>query len=220
MELSQLGNTYFDAKKPWTKGMDPSTTLSCCVECIKNLALLASPIIPDIAQKIWEMIGFTSELAKQNWDIVRKTPVEPNKTLPTPQLLFRKIEDTEIEEQISKLGKKMTTSLPQPTKINFEDFQKIELKVALVLEAEKVPKAKKLLKLLLDLGTEKRTVVSGIALAYEPETLIGRKVILVANLAPATIMGIESQGMILAASNETGLELPRIDHLPPGSRVS
>lgn len=222
MELAQLGNGYFDAKKPWRKDVDPSTTLSCCVECIKNLALLASPIIPHTAQKIWEMLGFTTTLAKQKWDVVRKEKVAPGKVLPAPQLLFRKIEDAEIEEQISKLGKKMTTPAPatQPTHITFADFGKIDLRVGVVLEAEKVPKAKKLLKLLVDLGTEKRTVVSGIALSYEPEALIGRKVILVANLAPATIMGIESQGMILAATHETGLELPRVDNLPAGSKVS
>ncbi len=220
MELAQVGNGYFDAKKPWGKGADPSTTISCCIECIKNLALLASPIIPETAQKIWEMLGFTTQLASEQWDAARKKEIPPGKVLPPPQLLFRKIEDTEIEEQISKLGKKMATPVTQPSQITFADFGKVDLRVAVVLEAEKVPKAKKLLKLTLDLGTEKRTVVSGIALAYEPESLIGRKVILVANLLPATIMGIESQGMILAASHETGLELPRIDHLPAGSKVS
>ena len=115
--------------------------------------------------------------------------------------------------------------MTQPTlnlksSITFDEVEKLDLRIAEILEAVKVPKSKKLLKLLVDLGFEKRTVVSGIALNYEPEQLIGKKVILVANLAPATIMGIESQGMILAASFESGLELPSVQSLPPGSSVS
>jgi methionyl-tRNA synthetase len=112
------------------------------------------------------------------------------------------------------------TSQPLKPSIVFDEFAKIDLRVAQVLEATKVPKSKKLLKLLIDLGFEKRTIVSGIALTYEPEQLIGRKVVIVANLAPATIMGIESQGMILAAHNDTLLELPQIQNLAPGSVVN
>ena len=116
----------------------------------------------------------------------------------------------------------MTAATYQPLKstIAYDDFDKIDLRVAQILEAVKVPKSKKLLKLLVDLGFEKRTIVSGIALSYEPEQLIGKKVLVVANLAPATLMGIESQGMILAATLESKLELPEIQHLSPGSSVS
>lgn len=234
MELAQLGNVYFDGKKPWAAAKDPNlrdsldSTIACSLECIKNLALASSPIIPHTAQKIWEMLGQKSELAKENWDRVRKTPLPVNQLLPESQILFRKIEDQEIEEQIQKLGKvkpkeTMTSaSTHQPLKaaIQFEDFEKLDFRVAQILEATKVPKAKKLLKLLVDLGFEKRTVVSGISLAYEPEQLIGKKIVLVANLAPATIMGIESQGMVLAAHLDSQLELPAIQNLPPGSVVS
>ena len=113
-----------------------------------------------------------------------------------------------------------TTYKPLKASIAFDDFEKLDFRVAQVVEAVKVPKSKKLLKLLVDLGFEKRTIVSGIALSYEPEQLIGRKVIIVANLAPATIMGIESQGMVLAASLESSLELPQIQNLGPGAVVS
>jgi len=237
MELSQLGNAYFDAKKPWQFAKDPAlrssldTTISCCIECIKSLALLASPIIPDSAQKIWQMLGFHTNLAQGNWETIRSTPVPPDQKLGEPVLLFRKVEDAEIEEQIAKLGKKtalketpVTTAQPifEPLKkaIAFDQFEALDLRVGQVLEAVKVPKSKKLLKLLVDLGFEKRTIVSGIALAYEPEALVGRKLIIVANLLPATIMGIESQGMVLAAHVDSGLELPQIQHLAPGSVVS
>lgn len=237
MELAQLGNAYFDFKKPWQLLKDPSqksslaTTLSCCIECIKNLALLASPIIPDSAQKIWNLLGFHSELAKGNWDSIQKETVPVGQKLPEPTVLFRKVEDEEIEEQIAKLGKmnkplkETAVTIPSTysalkNSISFDQFEALDLRVGQVLEAVKVPKSKKLLKLLVDLGFEKRTIVSGIALSYEPETLIGKKLVIVANLLPATIMGIESQGMVLAAHSDSSLELPHIQHLAPGSVVS
>ena len=237
MDLSQLGNAYFDAKKPWVLAKDPSqkealeTAINCCIECIKNLALLASPIIPTSAQKIWNMLGNTSTLAKGNWDKIHQDPVPPNQKLPEPHVLFRKIEDAEIEEQIAHLGKSLpkpkeapmttpTTHAPLKTLIDYADFEKLDLRIGQVLEATKVPKSKKLLKLLVDLGFEKRTIVSGIALSYEPEQLIHKKLIVVANLKPATIMGIESQGMALTASLDQHLELPEIQRLPPGSMIS
>jgi len=235
MELSHLGNAYFDARKPWALAKDPAsrheleTCIALCIECIKNLSLLASPIIPASAQKIWEMIGFSSTLAKGSWAQIHQTPVPLGQSLADPTPLFRKVEDAEIEEQVSKLQamsvKKeqlMETTSYEALKetIGFDQFDKVDLRVVQVLEATKVPKSKKLLKLTVDLGFEKRTIVSGIALKYEPEQLIGKKVLLLANLAPATLMGIESQGMILAAGMGSELELPMIQHLPPGSTIS
>jgi methionyl-tRNA synthetase len=236
MELSQLANVYFDAKKPWQLVKDPAkreeleTVLSLCLECIKTLALVASPIIPASAQKIWKMLGCAGEIAKGSWEAIINEPLAAGHLLNQPEILFRKIEDAEIEEQILALGKKMknpqdnpmTTISYEPLKasISYEQFQPLDLRVVQILEAVKVPKSKKLLKLQVDLGFEKRTVVSGIALSYEPDQLIGKKVILIANLAPATIMGIESQGMILAAGHEQLLELAQIQHLPPGSVVA
>ncbi|HSX10775.1 MAG TPA: methionine--tRNA ligase [Chlamydiales bacterium] len=233
MELAQAGNAYFDAKKPWALAKDPAkraeldTTIALSIECIKNLALVASPIIPASAQKIWHMLGYTTQLAKGNWRSIHTTPVPAGQKLNEPEILFRKVEDEEIELQITKLGQKVkeeaamtVTHQPLKPSIVFDEFGKVDLRVAQIVEATKVPKSKKLLKLLVDLGFEKRTIVSGIALTYEPEQLIGRKVVIVANLAPATIMGIESQGMILAAHSDTLLELPQIQQLAPGSVVS
>ncbi len=236
MELSHLGNVYFDMKKPWALAKDPAsresldTCIALCVECIKNLSLLATPIIPHSAQKVWEMLGFTSTLAKGSWKKIHETPLPTGQHLAAdPVPLFRKVEDAEIEEQIAKLHamaklkeKPMETTSYEAMKetISFEQFDKVDIRVAQILEAVKVPKSKKLLKLTVDLGFEKRTIVSGIALKYQPEELIGKKVLLLANLTPATLMGIESQGMILAAGMGSDLELPMIQHLPPGSLVS
>jgi len=235
MELSHLGNAYFDARKPWALAKDPKTRgdmdtcIALCIECIKNLALLASPIIPNSAQKIWELMGYKTELAKGSWKKIHETSVPVGQHLAEPTPLFRKVEDAEVEEQIGKLKtmsakqeKAMETVSYEALKetIGFEQFDKIDLRIVQVLEAVKVPKSKKLLKLTVDLGFEKRTIVSGIALKYEPEQLVGKKVLLLANLAPATLMGIESQGMILAAGIGSDLELPLIQQLPPGSTVA
>ena len=233
MELAQVANVYFDLKKPWQLVKHPEkrgeldTVLSLCLECVKTLALIASPIIPASAQKIWKMLGFKTDLAKGSWQAIHKENLPAHQKLAEPEILFRKVEDAEIEEQIALLGKrkikleeKPMTHQPLKAPIAYEQFEPLDLRVGQIIEAVKVPKSKKLLKLQVDLGFEKRTVVSGIALSYEPEQLIGRKVILIANLAPATIMGIESQGMILAASNNALLELPQIQNLPSGSVVS
>jgi len=235
MELAQLGNAFFDSSKPWVLAKDTEkkdeldTIIALSIECIKNLALLSSSIIPASAQKIWRMLGFQTELAKGNWSIIQSSFVPQGQILEEPEILFKRVEDEAIELQIQKLGNKISKEAPkgnefhyEPLKeaITFGEFEKLDLRVAQVLEAEKVPKSKKLLRLLLDLGFEKRTVVSGIALSYEPEQMVGKKVILIANLAPAKIMGIESQGMILAASLASDLELPQIQNLAPGSTVS
>lgn len=229
MDLAQAGNSYFDLKKPWLLAKSPDqraaleAAIACCLHCIKALALIASPIIPETAQKVWEQLGFSSSLEKESWTEVQKLMIPEGQRLKTPQLLFRKVEDAEIMEQIEKLGqgKDVVAKSYEPLKssISFDQFQNLDLRVAQILEAEKVPKAKKLLKLVVDLGFEKRTIVSGIALQYDPLQLVGKKVIVIANLAPATIMGIESQGMLLAAGFESTLELPELHQMVPGSSV-
>ncbi len=243
MELAQLGNGYFEHKKPWVLAKSEEgrgeleSTIYCCIQSIQYLALIASPVIPTSAQKIWEEIGFSTELAKEKWAILRDQEIPVGQKLREPVILFRKVEDEEIALQMEILGKSKslhkdiivkpdylvqteTAYAPLKPEIPFDDFSKIDLRVAQILEAVKVPKSKKLLKLLVDIGFEKRTIVSGIALHFEPEQLIGKKVAIVANLSPATIMGIESRGMILAASLGTSLELPQIQNLLPGSTIA
>lgn len=234
MEMAQEGNAYFDLKKPWALAKDPEkrkeleTVIAECLACMKLLALVAAPIVPASAQKIWHMLGFQKPLSQENWDRVVDSELPTHQKLNEPEILFRKVENTEIEAQVKKLGEKikqaesMSAITYEPLKpaVCYDDFGKLDFRIAQVIQAEKVPKSKKLLKFLVDVGFEKRTIVSGIAQTYEPEELVGKKVIVVANLAPATIMGIESQGMILAASLGSDLELPQIQHLMPGSSVS
>ncbi|MCL2132208.1 MAG: methionine--tRNA ligase subunit beta, partial [Lentimicrobiaceae bacterium] len=139
--------------------------------------------------------------------------LENNHIINHPELLFDKIEDDAIEFQLQKLAKSKiensqkdvnTSSPPQKDIISFDDFSKMDIRICEILEAEKVPKTKKLLKLKVDTGIDKRHIVSGIAEYYEPEVLIGKKVLMLVNLSPREIKGIESQGMILMAENSNG----------------
>lgn len=230
MELAHLGNVYFDAKKPWQADASGKmeTTIACCLECLKALALVAFPIIPETAEKIWKLLGYQSLLAEQGWGEVVLKRIQEGTKLPEPVILFQKIEDEQIEQEIAKLkkGKEVppkVTSAHAPLKeiIDIQDVKKVDLRIGVILEAVQVPKSQKLLKLLVDIGFEKRTVVAGIGHSYpEPQNLIGRKVIVVANLKPATLMGIESQGMLLAAGLDGKHELPSFHHLPAGTPIS
>jgi len=234
MELAQLGNVYFDAKKPWKDAKNPAThpametTIACCLECLKALALISFPIIPVTASRVWHFLGYTTELQEANWSKVENTHLPKEQKLHEPKILFQKIEDAQIESEIEKLHslnkEKEQVTLkefaPLKQEIEFDDFQKLDLRVGTVLAATPVPKSKKLLEVKVNLGFEERTVVAGIGKSYTPEDLLGKKVVVVANLKPATLMGVQSQGMILAGGMDSILELPSIQNLPNGSVVS
>ncbi len=236
MELAQAGNAYFDAKKPWVAARsamtthDMQATISCCLECLKALSLLSFPIIPETAEKVWKMLGFDEPLADHTWADVLSLSFQVEQRLPPPQILFVKVEDEIIAKEVEALHK-MTQkkNAPQPapskesgkTQISIDDVRKLDLRVGKVLQAERVPQSKKLLKIHVDLGTEQRTIVAGIGEKMDDlSLLIGKHILVVANLKAAKLMGIESQGMILAAEAPFGLELPIVHHAPPGAKVS
>lgn len=232
MELAQLGNVYFDRKKPWADAKSqetrPSmeTTIACCLECLKALALISFPIIPDSANQVWKLLGFATDLQNDSWEHIVETPLVVGTMLQEPKILFQKIEDEQIAEEIAKLksmseqaNKAPAPSVPLKEALDIEDFRKMDLRVATVLSAVPVPKSKKLLKVEVDLGFEKRTIVSGISQFYQPDQLIGQKVIVVANLKPATLMGVQSHGMILAGKGGDKLKTISVDDLPNGSVV-
>lgn len=223
MEACDLGNTYFDQKKPWKAEKDSmNTTIHCCLECLKSLALISSPIIPETSQKIWEMLGQEGRVEALHLEKALDRPIATENQLPEPQVLFEKIENEAIEAELAKLGSSNEESNVEPLKdqITFDDFSKIDLRVATILEATAVPKSKKLIQLLVDVGFEKRTVVAGISNYYKPTELVGKKVVVVANLKPAKLMGVESQGMVLAGKLDKALELAEFSSVPPGSVVS
>lgn len=231
MEVAQMANGYFDAQKPWKAAKEDSlrqmmnNTIYCCIQCLKNLALISYPVIPDAANKIWSFLGNSTGLEKALWEEVRKESVDPGQKLQKPSILFKKVEDEQIFEEVEKLGKAQESSAthnfePLKDPIQFDHFMQLDLRIAEILYATRIEKSKKLLKLEVDLGFEKRFIVSGVAHAFSPEDLIGKKVIVLANLEPRKIMGVQSQGMVLAASFEKFLELPEIQNLKPGSIVS
>lgn len=226
IDLSRKGNQYMQKKEPWILakklGEDPAiqksidNSLHLCLQLTANLAVLINPFLPHTAKKMLYMMKVVEKML--DWENAGKVKLlSVGYSLREPQLLFRKIEDDEINQQIEKLKKglvKETTTTPASNEsgaapvlkpaIQFDDFAKIDLKVGTILTAAKVEKADKLLKLEIDLGVEKRTIVSGIALHYQPEEIIGKQVVVVANLSPRKMRGIESNGMILMAEDSKG----------------
>lgn len=195
--------------------------LHLCLQLTANLAILINPFLPATAKKMLHMMKVVDKLL--DWENAGKTKLlSVGYSLREPQLLFRKIEDAEIAAQIEKLKAGLvkppvqqnnTSTMTEEKKeeianvkpeIVYDDFAKIDLKVGTIAAAEKVEKADKLLKLQIDLGFETRTIVSGIAMHYQPETIIGKQVVIVSNLAPRKMRGIESNGMILMAEDSNG----------------
>lgn len=234
MELAALGNSYFDKKKPWVDAKDDAlrprmcTTIANCLECLKLLSLISFPIIPQTASETFNLLGFKEGIAELGWDHIVSQVILEGQVLKDPKILFSRIEDAQIEKETAKLKEMAELAAsakgkiyhPLKEAIGIDEFKKMDLRVATITKANLVPKSKKLLQLEVDVGFELRSVVSGIAQFYKPEDLIGKKIVLVANLKPAFLMGIESHGMILAASDEKLLEVLSIQHLPNGSIVS
>jgi len=224
MNLFRLGNKYLTETEPWKhQKNNPDKTkniLYVALQLTAAGAILAKPFLPFTADKIFEILNIDG--TKLNWDDIKKEVVEPGHIINKPFLLFEKIEDEVIEKQINKLKESKRQNaeeevrLEKKEEIEYDDFSKLNLVTATVLEAEKVPKTKKLLKLQLDLGSEKRTVVSGIAEYYSPEEIIGKQVVLLENLKPRKIRGVESKGMILMAEDKDG----KLVFVSPENKVS
>ncbi|QVL57228.1 MAG: methionine--tRNA ligase [Simkaniaceae bacterium] len=218
MEIAQEGNVYFDGKKPWKDAQGMGTTIACCLRALNALALVSFPIIPETAEKVWKLLGNETSLKDQNWEAVLEAGIPQNRTFPKPEVLFPKVEDSVIEKKLEALKEAAGNLKDQ---ITFDTFQKLDIRVAEILSVEEVPKSDKLYKIEVNLGFEKRTVVSGIRRAYpDSQALIGKKVAFVANLKPAKLMGVESQGMILAAGNDDSLEIVEIQEAPLGSPIA
>ena len=214
MNLARIGNKYIADEEPWKViKTDPErvkTVIYISLQLTANLAIAFEPFLPISSAKLREMIGMDT----LNWEDLGKTDLLPaGKQLGKPSLLFSKIEDETIKQQTDKLEATIKANeaanaevAPVKETIAFDDFTKLDIRVATVLECERVPKMKKLLKFKLDDGTPKgRTIVSGIAQWYEPEQLVGKQVLFIANLAPREFKnGLVSEGMILSAENYDG----------------
>ena len=229
MEIASLGNAYFDAKKPWVLIKDSASlhelekVMALCLYALKLLALISYPIIPESAEKLWAMLGFEEPLKETHLRKEIKIVSFNGEDLQTPTMLFKKIEDSVIEQEISQLNireEKPLEYTPLKPSIDIGVFDQADLRVGEILHAERVEKSKKLLKLTINLGFETRTIVSGISIhVTDLSQLIGKKVIVVANLHPAKLMGIESQGMLLSAELNGHFEIPSLQSLKPGAVV-
>ena len=224
LELAKRCNKYIDETMPWALAKDEAkkdyleAVLFSLLECIRILSVLLAPIIPEAAEKITAQIGNGSksvEFTEGSYTVGEASP------------LFARIDAEKVlaeiaaEEEAKKAAKEAAENVATIAEISIDDFCKVELKAAKILECEPVKKAKKLLKLTLDDGSGKpRTVASGIAKYYTPEQLIGKTVILVSNLKPATLCGVESCGMILAAeAGEEDVKVVFLDGVPAGSKI-
>jgi methionyl-tRNA synthetase len=226
IDLARKGNRYMQEKEPWilAKQLESNPEQqalidNCMFNCLQltaNLAILINPFLPSTAKKMCYMMKVVDKML--DWENAGSLKLlSVGYSLREPQLLFRKIEDEEIQTQLEKLkaglvvssdqkNEKMEEKVSEPLKaeIQFDDFAKIDLRTGIILSAQKVPKADKLLQLEVDLGFEKRTILSGIAMHFEPEAIVGKQVVVVANLAPRKMRGIDSNGMILMAEDEQG----------------
>ncbi len=216
MNLARAANKYFNDSEPWkTAKSDPArcaTTINVCAQVARTLAVLMSPFVPTIAERLWSMLNLTGTAATQSWDAAGEPLIPDGHVLGTPGILITKIEDDVINDELGRLtppaeepaAPVVPPQEPPKATITFDDFKKVDLRVATIVAAERVAKSEKLLKLQVEVGTEKRQIVAGIAQHYAPEALVGKSIIVVYNLAPAKLMGQESQGMLLAASDASG----------------
>ncbi len=242
IEMARKGNRYMQEKEPWivVKNLEANpegqkvidNCLHICLQLSANLAIFINPWLPYTAKKMLQMFKVVDKMLE--WENAGKAKLlSVGYSLREPALLFRKIEDEEIALQIEKLksnakpvpGTAATAIAAPPEKkaeIVYDDFAKIELKTGIITAASRVKKADKLLQLEVDLGYEKRTILSGIAAHFEPEKIIGQQVVVVANLAPRKMKGVESNGMILMAEDPSGklYFVQPSETIAPGSGVS
>ena len=212
MNFARIGNKYLADSEPWklikTDAERVKTILNIALQITANIAIAIEPFMPFSAAKILNMLA----CEKFGWERLGAMDLlADGHQIGEPSLLFEKIEDDVIQKQLDRLAeiKKQNMAAevkaePQKAECTFEDFQKMDIRVSTILEAEKLPKTKKLLKLTIDTGIDKRTIVSGIAEHFTPEELVGQQVLVLVNLAPRDFKGITSQGMILMAEDATG----------------
>jgi len=222
MNLARLGNKYLADTEPWklakTDEKRVETIMNIALQITASLSVILEPFLPFTSEKIRKIIN----IEHIGWDnLGNHDLLKAGHQINKPELLFAKIEDSEIEFQVNKLlatkeQNKENVHEAIKEEITFDDFQKLDIRTGKILEAEKVPKTKKLLKLLVDTGIDKRTVVSGIAEFFSAEDVIGKQVSILLNLAPRKIKGIESQGMILMAEDKSG----KLYFVAPGEDIN
>ena len=234
LDIARAGNKFFDAQAPWKSLTGDrekcENDIRLSLRLIKTLAVVSSPFIPDTAQRVWDQLGLPGKVKDTVWKEAAEDVFVTGAQMPDPEPLFKRIEDKQIAKEKEKLGagrpkeekKKKAAPLPAIRKsIEYDDFAKLDIRIGKIIEAENVQGSQKLLKLKVDIGVEQRQVIAGIAKFYKPEDLVGKYVCVLANLEPKQLMGLESQGMILAAGPaENIVLLSPIGEIEPGNRIS
>ncbi len=224
MALASFGNAYIQNNAPWKLIKEDRAAaqqvIADCLQVVKALVLVFQPLMPDAMQRAWTMLGYGDDIAAH--PIAEATAPVGARALPKPSPLFAKIEEAQVNDLEKVLNKRVDAANAAAAKktstVSIEEFGKLEIRVARVVSAEPIKGSKKLYKLVVDLGGEKRQVVSGIAQFYSAGELVGKDVAMIVNLAPATIFGVESRGMILAAGDEASLLVP-LRPVRPGTPV-
>ncbi len=231
MDLARAGNKYLADTEPWKLIKENpdrvNTILNIALQIAGNLAILGEPFLPNTSRKLEKILGSGSEVWSRAGQI---DLLPPGHEINKAELLFEKIEDDVIDAQIQKLqhtkeeneSSQPDVVTPSKPEIAYDDFIKLDIRIGTILEAEALPKSKKLLKLKVDTGIDQRTILSGIAQHFSPEDILGKQVSVLVNLAPRKMMGIESQGMILMAEDGEGrlrFVLPS-EHVDNGSMIS
>lgn len=231
--LISRANKYIDETAPWALAKDEQQTdrlkavMYSLMEVLRITTILISPVMPVKSKEIWHQLGFCEELAGQRLYAARSWGITPERTkIAKGKPVFPRIEvDTEKGKILLEKREKPAAAFSeaktqsQVPELTIDEFAKLDLRVVKVLKCEKVQGADRLLKLSVDIGSEVRTVVSGIAQHYEPEELVGKEVVMIINLKPAKIRGIESRGMILAASDSEKLTVIAAPGMQPGTKV-
>jgi methionyl-tRNA synthetase len=212
MGICRMGNQYFQEHEPWKQKETQKKTIYVCCNLVAKLAVLLEPYLPVTSERIWDQLNLKQ---KRTWELAKQLPVS-DITINRPEILFSPIEDELVQKMKRKYGgKKVELKEPVP----YKDFEKMDIRVGEIIKAEKHPNADKLVVLTVHIG-EPVTVVAGLKQWYEPNDLVGKKVVLLANLEPITLRGIKSHGMILAAQDENGVSLLTADkEVEVGSKV-
>ncbi len=227
MGLAAFGNNYIQKNAPWklmkTDRQAAESAIADCLQIVKALALMLEPVLPDAAAGCWAMLGYTTPIADHHLDEC-DTPLS-GVTLQKAEMLFAKLEDEEyailektFNGRVEAAKKKQALKEERKPMVSMDEFAKMDLRIGKILSAEPIKGSKKLLKIQVDIGSEIRQVVSGIAPFYAPDALTGSLVVMIANLEPATIFGVESRGMILAAGDDAALLMPNRE-IEPGTEI-
>ncbi len=216
MNIARAANKFFNDAEPWktikTDRNAGARTLFICAQMVSSLSIFLAPVIPNSAKRVQMLLGADPQTGEANaaqigeniWLTAIYPNLEEDTRIQQPSIIFNKIDDEIISKQIAKLGKPEEDEKTEIQTIEYDDFAKIQLRTAIIKQAEKLPKSKKLLKLIVEVGNRQKQIIAGIAEHYSPDYLVGKTIVVVDNLKPASLMGETSEGMLLAASTEDG----------------